>query len=219
MKPILFNTPMVQAILDGRKTQTRRAINNCDHQKLLENLFNNYDDYFYDSFVDREAKYKLGDILWVREPARVTMFGDVKMKMWGKYLSDDSSFEISIPDRFIDLERTGEIISNRELIKPKWILNCSGIPNGCIKELARIFLKVTDVRVERLQQISFNDVIMEGVSYSERHSTTNKMVVDVDAYYNAWKELWNSTAKDGFKWKDNPYVFVYEFERSEKDLS
>ena len=70
------------------------------------------------------------------------------------------------------------------------------------KKYARIFLKVTNVRVERLQDIDYGDIIDEGWDYG----------INIRAL-EWWKKLWNSTTKDGYKWEDNPYVFVYEFER------
>ena len=68
--------------------------------------------------------------------------------------------------------------------------------------MARIFLKVTNVRVERLQDITFDDIEKYGIKFNLKINGKNK-----------FKILWNSTAKDGYKWEDNPYVFVYEFEK------
>ncbi|MFW2308204.1 hypothetical protein, partial [Aliarcobacter butzleri] len=155
-----------------RKTQTRRVVGD----KLLNEIYKNDcyidDGQIFESCmcqgmpdgsggleVDRweedvtttYSKYKVGDILWVREPAKVINYdfpsiGDIlnneaKAKdwvMWYKYLADDKENEIVIPERFI-YDCT---------IQAKWITECKGVPNGCIKEMARIFLKVTNVRVE-----------------------------------------------------------------------
>jgi uncharacterized protein YhfF len=74
--------------------------------------------------------------------------------------------------------------------------------------MARIFLKVTNVKVERLQDITRRDVLSEGI----REHAVNQF----HPHTCLFETLWNSTSKDGYKWEDNPYVFVYEFERIEK---
>lgn len=215
MKPILFNTEMVKAILDGRKTQTRRVVN----------LKNN--DLIFSGFVmsstakNREGccafgkskecvlefikpKYKFGDILYVRET----------------FVLEGMTYD-----------ENGELIHHEEPIvhykadekKLNWMdewedeCNIPWKPSIHMpKEYARIFLKVTNVRVERLQEAELQDICEEGypegyqpfyfTSDSKRESHENNM-----DYW--WINLWNSTAKDGYKWEDNPYVFVYEFER------
>ena len=78
--------------------------------------------------------------------------------------------------------------------------------------MARIFLKVTNVRVERLQDISVRDIEKESGWRREIYSYSNKN----KAFLRDYCDFWNSTAKDGFQWEDNPYVFVYEFERIKK---
>ena len=189
-KPILFNTKMVKAILDGRKMQTRRVFSKTQlkyfdyAQKLgemssLDNLHEN--DFAY---ILQFSQYKVGDVLWVREPAKVKSppIATCK-KLTFKYLADNKITEIYLDDDF-DYSK-------------KWIQKCQGVPNGCIKLMARIFLKVTNVRVERLQDMNM---------YEETGSLN---IFKHKKYY----DNWNSTAKDGYKWEDNPYVFVYEFER------
>ena len=80
------------------------------------------------------------------------------------------------------------------------------------KEAARIWLKVTDVRVERLQEISGEDLIKEGIDFFR----SNYVRVAFDEY----KNIWNSTIKksdiDRYGWDANPWVWVIEFERCEK---
>ena len=80
---------------------------------------------------------------------------------------------------------------------------------------ARIFLKVTNVRVERLQDILVGDIIAEGY-YNPDCTNHSRPHYFAEMAKKWWTNLWNSTAKDGYKWEDNPYVFVYEFERMEK---
>lgn len=201
-KPIIFNTEEVQAILDGRKSQFRIVLKTVvkDIKKVEFNRRYNCvltDENNWSFQVSN--KYKIDDILYVRESVKV-MSPPIETcrKMAFKYLADNLYVDIVL-DKEFDISK-------------KWIQRCQGIPNGCIKEMARIFLKVANVKVERLQDINTEDILKEGISYSE-----------IGLYYygkfrfstaiEAWKHLWNSTAKDGYKWEDNPYVFVYEFER------
>ena len=82
------------------------------------------------------------------------------------------------------------------------------------KEAARIFLKVTDVRVERLQEIDIDGIRNEGLLSMSVYAG------DMDIALEEWKILWNSTIKksdlDRYGWEANPYVWVIEFERCEK---
>jgi hypothetical protein len=74
------------------------------------------------------------------------------------------------------------------------------------KEVARIFLKVTGVRVERLQEITVKDIMAEGIT------TSNRLPDDcIKSFGLLWDNL---NKKRGFGWGENPYVFVYEFERT-----
>lgn len=156
-KPILFSTPMVQAILQDRKTQTRREIkkkySNTDHvfktDKYGTRLIERQNDVPKpiknpDSsttrkvtlFAEVKPKYQIGDILWVRETFK-------KQNPFGKptyqYKADWDSYE------------TGVELSGW---KPSIHMP---------RKAARIFLKVTNVRIERLQDISEADAIAEGI--------------------------------------------------------
>ena len=94
------------------------------------------------------------------------------------------------------------------------------------KKYARLFLKVTNVRVERLQDITFEDIFAEGfpASIQDYFVTTRCKGKAITAetekekeILNWWVKLWDSTTKDtAEKWNANPYVFVYEFERVAK---
>lgn len=80
------------------------------------------------------------------------------------------------------------------------------------KEAARIWIKVTNVRVERLQEMWASDVPKEGI-YFNKPTTADEMLM-------AFTKLWNSTIKksdiDCYGWDANPWVWVIEFERCEK---
>ena len=187
MKPILFNTEMVKAILDGRKTQTRRAIPLKNNDLIFTGFVvsstaknrEGYCAFGKNKEQDLEfikPKYKVGDVLYVKE------------KCVDEY-----------PNGFCFKEDYEEEEWNdRYLIK-----------QYCNKLNARIFLKVTNVRVERLQDISVRDIEKVTGWKREIYSYSNKN----KAFLRDYCDFWNSTAKDGYRWEDNPYVFVYEFER------
>lgn len=196
VKPILFNTEMVRAILDGRKTQTRRVVKEFVGEEILSVrapdgteigkycrdgwrgiLPDRHDGNTY--CVEAKPPCKVGDILWVRETwcscATIDSFFDGK-----KLYAYKADFE--------------------EGIKPP----CTWRPSIHMpREAARIFLRVTDVRVERLQDIDDDGVVAEGL--------------EIGAQFD---ELWNRTVKKSdrakFGWENNPWVWVIEFERCEK---
>ena len=162
------------------------------------------------AFVEKISKYQVGDIVWVREPAKVIEFsqsGNV-----GGSLVDSSARIRYLADEY-------ETYWDEFPENPKsWLWECKGVPNGCTKTMARIFLKITDVRVERLCDITIDDVAKEGVNEIkdcemswrcnayDGYTKEEKMI-------GSFENVWNKTAPKGYKWEDNPYVFVYEFER------
>jgi len=178
--PILFNMDMVRAILDGRKTVTRRKVKNPAKPPCLA-----------------------GDILYVRET-------------WAEIKNADSS-HIKYVYRATDTYPFGV---KGYIVKFKWRPSIH-MP----KKAARIWLKVTDVRVERLQDMSRDDAIKEGIHYCEcPDGYTWKEQADMNKCYIttmwAMKALWNSTIKksgiDLYGWDANPWVWVIEFELCEK---
>lgn len=224
VKPILFNTEMVRAILDGRKSCTRRVMKPQPQSRLC---------YTY-------AGSRNGCI------GKWTYPNKGAHEFWGE--------EYKLPENIKDEElskqwnppyHTDDILYVRETWK--------NAPNGYYyyedwqrddiadvtkwkpsihmpKEAARIWLKVTDMRVERLQDITPKDAENEGVGnlfyedigYSEKNYGT-----EVDPEYGIAKEqfswLWDSTIKksdlDRYGWEANPYVWVIEFEVCDKPES
>ena len=203
--PILINTDMVRAILDGRKTCTRRVIKpqweECPACKYVHN------EYIYDKMAEnvycarcgypmepeRRSPYQPEDILYVRET-------------WHKYTKLVGKGEGCHPK-----ERYGykASIANAEDANEPWKPSIH-MP----KEAARIWLKVTDVRVERLQDITADGIRNEGLPSMAVH------VGDMDVALKEWETLWNSTIKksdiDRCGWDANPWIWVIEFERWEK---
>lgn len=215
-KPILFNTEMVRAILDGRKTVTRRTIKQqpdyffncvCGEPKPIGKKYGAVKD-GNDIYI--AAPYKTGDILYVRETWRST--GEIARPY--AYKADEKDFRL--------IGESGQIMTFRY----RWRQSIH-MP----KEAARIFLRVTNMRVERLQEISDNDVIREGINPSAWNeeccgSFSNESCENRDdygrlCYWFKFSELWDSTIKpsdrDRYGWNANPWVWVIEFERMNRN--
>lgn len=198
--PILFNTEMVQAILSERKTCTRRVIKDAvkENQEINKNGKGEFELYDITSRCSipkgkiYKPPYQPGDILYVRET-------------W----CDDRQFtHASTAGRyFYKASENGKFKWKPSIHMPK--------------EIARIWLKVTDVRVERLQDIDENGAESEGAMDNRGfiHSPDD----EYDRIHTAKEhfiEIWNSTIKkselDKYGWSANPWVWVIEFERCEE---
>lgn len=217
IKPILFNTEMVKAILDGRKTVTRRICKDANECTVPDMSFYDADKrtYAVHNYSNKEHTDKLsiaertcpicpGDILYVRE----SVFQGA-----GHYL-DISGETVSVLTH--DFEYYADGLHEKGHWKDKyertWMYRRPSIHMP--KEAARIFLKVKDVRVERLQEITIDGIRNEGLSSMAVHSG------DIEIALKEWKLLWDSTIKksdlDRCGWDANPWVWVIEFERCEK---
>lgn len=199
IKPILFNTEMVQAILDGRKTCTRRIVKGAipDDAMWGYTMFTPkgciscrgvYADGYGEGFY--KLPYQPGDILYVRET-------------WGYPIA---------------LNSDKQYVFRADEVAESGFKNDSHIWHPSIhmpKEAARIWLKVTGVRVERLQEITEEGAEKEGC----RESVDSKTKFRTSAILNFY-EVWDSTIKksdiDRCGWAANPWVWVIEFERCEK---
>ena len=220
IKPILFNTEMVRAILDGRKTCTRRICKDANECTVPDMEFYNADrrTYAVYNFADKEHTEQLsiaertcpicpGDILYVRET-------------WHKYTKRIGKGESCRLAEFYGYKAS---IANSEDTDEPWKPSIH-MP----KEAARIWLKVMNVRVERLQEMKPVDVIKEGAypdcwdclnTYGESGSQccygTEEQCSQCDEVMMEWEKLWTSTIKksdlDCYGWDANPYVFVIEF--------
>ena len=188
VKPILFNTEMVQAILSGRKTQTRRAIKDGD----IVNGFDCEADGTPIAFIDKHTgsvlppaspcTYQPGDILYVRETWKRATPNYAKGNPY-LYKADN-------PQRATNINA-----------KAPWRPSIH-MP----KEAARIFLRVTNIRVERLQNITEDDAFAEGAQTTASFQSARFV----------FRYIWNKTLskknKRAFSWDANPYVWVIEFE-------
>lgn len=218
VKPILFNTEMVRAILDGRKTCTRRLIKPQPDKKHIYPL-----GFVTDSTEKKEVgcfgfaaneyggsiqyvkpPYQPGDILYVRETWEHFECCCCEGDEHGNCYREPQQSALNKSYGCYMYRATDEIYGDA-----RWHPNIH-MP----KEAARIWLKVTNVRVERLQEITIDGIRNEGISSMAVHAG------DMEIALKEWKNLWNSTIKktdlDSYGWEANPYVFVIEFIRIDK---
>lgn len=228
MKPILFNTDMVKAILEGRKTVTRRIIkpqpicygpnktcgaHDADFFLSAEKNWLRCRVCGHDPEYSREGSniahhweppYREGDILYVREAWRIrNVFGD-----WNRC---DRSAEI-------EFRAGGPSITIHNITRrfEDWRKGAQWLPSIHMPRItARIFLRVAKVRVERLQDITPDQCAAEGI---ELYS--GPLDYRATYYISSFAALWDSTIPrddlSTYGWEANPWVWAIEFERCEK---
>ena len=245
-KPILFNTEMVKAILDGRKTQFRIPVNvssDCTYyasginKTAISSNFNNFEaifvlpkDKWKNSLTPKlgyfSSCYKDGDIIFVQEDWKVGGWNNTSFafdhscepfdKSWHNPPSKEHFYDL-LRNTLDELEAMKYPNKNGEYKWEKFKSPLKMMDKSTMQDwMARIFLKVTNVRVERLQEAELQDICEEGYpeGYQPFYFTSDlKRELHENKMDDWWINLWNSTAKDGYKWEDNPFVFVYEFER------
>jgi len=184
-KPILFSGPMVRAILEGRKTQTRRVVKPqpVGGDRIVYDTFN--EEFVVGRMRDSEnawtklrPRFEVGSEMWVRET-------------WNGTQGEGVAYRATEPQMDGEPWRPS-------IFMPRWA--------------SRLTLTVKDVRVERLQDISEADAIAEGVSWPDGAQDQNvrKWGVPQTARM-AYADLWESINGTG-SWDANPWVWVYVFE-------
>lgn len=187
LRPILFSTPMVQAIPEGRKTQTRRVVKPqpIDTNDVL-------------NLVDNDLQYKcpygqVGDVLWVRETVSRFSFGGC----YAYKADNDPEDECT-----------------------KWRPSIHMPFEAC-----RLFLKIINIRIERLQQIGRQDALSEGIrEVVELEDTKHERTYyqykfggsEFRTPQNAFMALWQSI-NGTESWDANPWVWVIEFKQITKE--
>lgn len=242
MKPAIFNTAMVRAILDGLKTQTRREL------KVPSDTVFSYKTEWKNTYTFSQqegtatkiftvkAPYKVGDIIYVRETWAEVFeieyidFGVCEREI--KNISDCisnfgsiSKTQVGMSSRFAPPnaeERMRYIVykaENLEYANKKYKL----LWNPSIhmpKEYARLFLRVKDVRIERLNEISEEDALAEGIlRIDEDDGLWYPDYIKWGRLYkyakSSFQTLWESIYGNGSF--DNRYVWVIEFEQISKE--
>lgn len=217
-KPILFNTPMVRAVLDGIKTETRRLIKPQPCMQLAyisagfkagrwgyppEKAWESWGEQFKhpDSFPKKEAEklwnppFCADDVLYVRETFAPLYKDKTSDEIVGYMYKEQTleEYDAMYPDGK-DYYWSG-----------KWKPSIH-MP----KEAARIWLKVKNVCVERLHEMVLANVLMEGIQEAGSYEET----------WDLWHQTWDSTIKPtdrpAYGWAANPWVWVVKFERIER---
>jgi hypothetical protein len=211
--PILFSTPMVYAILNGNKAQTRRIMNPQPTAKTFSGIIGGYDDIprmarFYTLgkpnepiIEDIKLKYNIGDILWVRETFQHTKILNIN--------PEDENYGY--------VYRASENGEEFEKNTDHWTWK----PNMFMpKEACRLFLEVVSVRVEQLNRISDDDCLAEGIKKYEdelfgylfhNYNKGDCLQSKFNSPQQSYKSLWENINGTG-SWEKNPYVWVYDFD-------
>lgn len=249
MKPILFNTEMVKAILEGRKTVTRRIIKKSENDWNFLELTNNAaitkvnaagEEYPFDvdglwatfecdydpHYPMVKSPYEIGDTIYIRETWCIQSAHRFECDAKIAYKAGGELNKI----QFCNRKDYDDFVFNKRIGDGRWYPSIH-MP----KEAARIFLRVNNVHVERLQQITNEDVCREGVtpkwyaggckcsayeSECMNEPCENRAAYERMCYETSFLELWDSTIKPSdickYGWDANPYVWVIEFERCDK---
>ena len=203
-RPILFSGPLVRAILEGRKTQTRRVLTPQPYQPGNPGYWSwpkskKIGYCWYEGETNPPVELcpygQPGDRLWVRERQRVAEIDEFDPHPLGvrvRYEADgQESSLLPYPGRLKGKPVVGKCLSY-----------------GGYRESSRIQMEVTGIRVERVQDITEADAQSEGVDLGPWPSWSV-----------AFAELWDQiNAKRGFSWDANPWVWVVEFPRIEPQL-
>lgn len=209
-RPILFNAAMVRAVLEGRKTQTRRVVkpspewtepgtawkfSEDGHSGLGWYAYN--DDYPEEGALFYRCPYgQPGDRIWVRETFQ-PLFADGVENHWETDWKTGKGYKISYPatdgiQEFINLDDGLSDACKPSIHMPRWA--------------SRILLEITDIRVERLNDIREKDAWAEGCTGFDDDVSGGK------SGYREFAELWQSINGPG-SWDKNPWVWVIEFKR------
>lgn len=230
-RPIPFSTPMVQAILNGTKTQTRRIIKGTGLDWLLQGFA---PEFVASSENDLCPYGKIGDVLWVREThysyGRWVINGIAKTGRT-KYKFIKSDEEVCFSDTIISFGETFYLdIKPNSFRMEGWYKR---LARFMFKSSCRIFLEITDISVQHLQDISEEDAIAEGILPEERHGEKGWKdysiihsgkhkgkdhphgMVPFRSPIDSYKSLWEKI--NGPKsWNENPWVWVLKFKQIKK---
>lgn len=201
-RPIIFSSPMVRALLDGRKTQTRRVLTSgCDEAPAF------VDDGIVTAFDADDRPYRwprthaIGDRLWVREAhtllPRTAYRGSVGTGTIEQVEHPTDGYTAAVFREGFD--RSGRPRWRPSIHMPRWA--------------SRLTLTVTDVRVQRLQEISEEDARAEGVELGGQNATSSN---NVFAYQCIWDHL--NAKRSGCTWSDDPWIVALTFSVERRNL-
>ena len=199
-KPVLFNSDMVQALLDGRKEVTRRVVKPQPAgqlHRMPDSMC--WSGYFANSEEENVYKppYQPGNILWVREAFSIDYLSNIPGRGRVRYKAGGYMDIRFSPDRYDMMRRAQK--------KPGWRPS-----KNMLREAARIFLRVTNVYVKRLRDVNYFDCLAEGIPYRQMETD---IVQDFAAL---WDQTISSKDRPLYGWEANPYIWVIEFEHTAK---
>lgn len=210
--PILFSTPMVVALINERKTMTRRIVK-------IQPTFNEFNIEPHDSrgFVQKKQvgvnpdKFEviqqwlcpfgnIGDILWVRETYCFVSLEHAHDLLEGVKDRNQIIYKASVHDDWMKYAK--------EKYGYKW-KPCIHMP----KEACRLFVEITNIRIERLQEIGEQDAVKEGISnnVTKYYDYLREDFITESAYHSFFT-LWESI-NGANSWENNPWVWVIEFKQ------
>jgi len=210
-KPILFSTEMVRAILDGRKTVTRRVIKDPysiedEEVSRISGLAIHKGTAVTHGMPYPDAPYSVGDILYVRETWTTLYYVDPD-----GYTHYDQPMYYYAADGMPDITLVDGDGFEQDDQRVRWRPSIH-MP----KELARIWLRVTDVRIERLRDITDEGAVREGLYKGWRlYGRGSAAITARQAFMWLWETI-TRKAPAAESWACNPLVWVIEFERCEK---
>lgn len=185
IKPILFSGAMVRALLEGRKSQTRRVLKPQPEEDWPDpntGVVSRRHTIMTRGEMARDQPYRAGDLLWVRESI--------------SFSAEQGHFCFAADRKGCGLEPFSRRLTHRNrssIHMPRW--------------MSRITLEVTDVRIERLQDISREDAAAEGMDLPNEPDIPNPDLA-IELYHALWDRL---NAKRGFGWNENPWVVALSF--------
>lgn len=222
-KPILFSTPMVRAILSGQKTMTRRVVTPQpdDHRwRKLPGYAFSVRTYETSEGLSARFQHHLDGVgeqpLWVKSP-----YGNVGDCLWVRESWRAYSSLDHLPPKFISQGAAIEYLAGGTNVIGQPLLYGMGKSRPSIfmpRWASRITLEITGVKVERLNQISNEDILREGIRSESCNICVHAGGSGCDSCFSILKpfrELWDSIngKTPGKFWDDNPYVWAVSFKR------
>lgn len=231
ISPLNVTATVAAAIMAGRQWQHRVPMRPQPAEDIHPASFPNPDVIGWESSLCHKygpttahiPPMQPGDIFWLREPAKVIDVKDYAedgMDLVIEYIADGKVAGIEVPARMSD---AWELKYKDRWPVPDWVAYHQGIPNGIFREAARTFREVTRVRVERIQDISEDDVMAEGAQEGIYTLETGGCRLQGCPFFlfpglpesttplGAFRPLWDSLyARRGLGFDANPWVLVYD---------
>lgn len=196
---------MVRAILENRKFQTRRVIKPQPSGACKKTIYNpsafepDRGWYFEDGGKLKCPYGQLGDSLWVRETF-YERFDGLDSCDFFAYVADGEKKTGRCAATAHEAVTQGFITKRPSIFMPK--------------KYARLWLRIVNVRVERLQEITGQDILAEGIEWDKNYKMIGPCDGDEDGLIEHFGKLWNSlNAKRDYSWESNPWVWAIEFEK------